>query len=46
MITRMDLEIGRVIQQLKDRSAYENTLILFASDNGASAEQNYSVGSV
>jgi len=39
MITRMDLEIGRVIQQLKDMGAYENTLILFASDNGASAEQ-------
>ena len=39
MITRMDLEIGRVIQQLKEMGAYENTLILFASDNGASAEQ-------
>ena len=39
MITRMDLEIGRVVQQLKDMGAYENTLILFASDNGASAEQ-------
>ncbi len=39
MITRMDLEIGRVIQQLKDMGEYENTLILFASDNGASAEQ-------
>ena len=39
MITRMDLEIGRVIRQLKEMGAYENTLILFASDNGASAEQ-------
>jgi len=39
MITRMDLEIGRIIQQLKDMGAFENTLILFASDNGASAEQ-------
>lgn len=39
MITRMDLEIGRVVQQLKDMGAYKNTLILFASDNGASAEQ-------
>jgi arylsulfatase A-like enzyme len=39
MITRMDHEIGRVIKQLKDMGEYENTLILFASDNGASAEQ-------
>ncbi len=39
MISRMDAEIGRIVQQLKDMGAYENTLILFASDNGASAEQ-------
>jgi arylsulfatase A-like enzyme len=38
MIDRMDREIGRVIAQLKAMGAYENTLILFASDNGASAE--------
>ncbi|OXU15833.1 arylsulfatase [Sedimentisphaera salicampi] len=39
MITRMDIEIGRVVRQLKKMGVYENTLILFASDNGASAEQ-------
>ena len=39
MITRMDHEIGRIVSQLKEMNAYENTLILFASDNGASAEQ-------
>jgi arylsulfatase len=38
MVDRMDREIGRVIDQLKAMGAYENTLILFASDNGASAE--------
>ena len=38
MIDRVDQEIGRVIQQLKKMGAYENTLIFFASDNGASAE--------
>lgn len=38
MIDRMDQEIGRVISQLKAMKAYENTLIMFASDNGASAE--------
>lgn len=39
MVHRMDREIGRVIAQLKAMGAYENTLILFVSDNGASAEQ-------
>ena len=39
MITRMDMEIGRIVRQLKEMGAYKNTLILFASDNGASAEQ-------
>lgn len=38
MVDRMDQEIGRVIAQLKAMGAYENTLIVFASDNGASAE--------
>ena len=38
MVDRMDQEIGRIIAQLKTMGAYENTLILFASDNGASAE--------
>ncbi len=38
MIDRMDQEIGRVIAQLKAMNAFANTLILFASDNGASAE--------
>jgi arylsulfatase len=38
MVDRMDQEIGRIIAQLKAMNAYDNTLILFASDNGASAE--------
>ncbi len=38
MVDRMDQEIGRIIAQLKAMKAYENTIILFASDNGASAE--------
>ena len=38
MIDRVDQEIGRVIQQLKKMGGYDNTLIFFASDNGASAE--------
>ena len=39
MVYRMDLEIGRVIEQLKQMGALENTAIFFVSDNGASAEQ-------
>jgi arylsulfatase A-like enzyme len=39
MVDRMDREIGRVLDQLKDMHALENTVILFMSDNGASAER-------
>ena len=38
MVDRMDREIGRIITQLKVMGAFENTIIFFASDNGASAE--------
>lgn len=38
MIDRIDQEVGRVIHQIKKMGDYENTLIFFASDNGASAE--------
>jgi arylsulfatase len=38
MVDRMDREIGRVLEQLRAMRAFDNTLILFASDNGASAE--------
>jgi arylsulfatase len=38
MVDRMDREIGRVVEQLQAMNAWENTLILFLSDNGASAE--------
>ncbi len=38
MIDRMDREIGRVIGQVRAMGALENTMVLFLSDNGASAE--------
>ncbi|MGB0768541.1 MAG: arylsulfatase [Phycisphaeraceae bacterium] len=38
MVDRMDQEIGRVITQIRTMGVYDNTLILFMSDNGASAE--------
>jgi len=36
MLYRMDLEIGRLIQQLKNWKEFNNTLFVFLSDNGAS----------
>jgi len=38
MITRMDHEIGRILDQVRSMNAMEDTLIMFLSDNGASAE--------
>lgn len=38
MVDRMDREIGRVLDQIRAMGAFENTLIFFLSDNGASAE--------
>ena len=38
MVDRMDREIGRVLDQIRAMGAFENTLIVFLSDNGASAE--------
>jgi arylsulfatase A-like enzyme len=39
MVDRMDREIGRVLERLRQGGQWDNTLILFASDNGASAEK-------
>jgi arylsulfatase len=38
MIDRVDQNIGKLIDSLKSQSLYENTLILFLSDNGACHE--------
>ncbi len=37
-IDNMDQNIGRLIERLKKMGTYDNTLILFLSDNGCSAE--------
>jgi arylsulfatase len=39
MITRMDTEIGRILQQVQTMGAERDTLVMFVSDNGASSEQ-------
>jgi arylsulfatase len=38
MVDRLDREIGRVLDQIRGMGAWDDTLILFLSDNGASAE--------
>lgn len=38
MIDRMDQGIGRVLETIREMGAERNTLVLFLSDNGASAE--------
>lgn len=38
MIDVMDEGIGRIVQVLKDRDVYEDTIIIFLSDNGGCAE--------
>lgn len=38
MVDRMDQGIGRIVEQLEEMGAYDNTVILFLSDNGGCAE--------
>ena len=38
MIDRLDRELGKVLNQIRKMDAWDSTLILFLSDNGASAE--------
>ena len=41
MIDNLDDHIGRLFTYLKDKQLYENTLIVFMSDNGAAGEDFY-----
>lgn len=34
MVTYLDMQVGEIVQKLKDLGIYENTLIIFSSDNG------------
>lgn len=38
MVDRMDREIGRILDALKRAKQFDDTLVVFLSDNGASAE--------
>jgi uncharacterized sulfatase len=37
----VDQNVGRIVEHLKSKGAYENTLIIFTSDNGAMAAGSY-----
>lgn len=44
MVDNLDGNIGRLLQHLKDIGEYNNTIIVFMSDNGAAAEDFYNQG--
>ena len=38
MVYRLDVYVGQLIEKLKERGLYDNTIIIFASDNGPHME--------
>lgn len=44
MVENLDRHVGRLLDYLRANSLYENTLIVFISDNGAAAEDFYYSG--
>ncbi len=38
MITLLDNQVGAIVKKLKEQGVYDNTIIVFSSDNGASNE--------
>lgn len=41
MVDNLDYNVGRLINYLKESDQFENTIIIFMSDNGAAAEDFY-----
>jgi arylsulfatase len=41
MLTNLDGHVGRLVEYLKKHQIYDNTMIIFMSDNGAAAEDFY-----
>ncbi|MFR9645382.1 MAG: sulfatase-like hydrolase/transferase [Rikenellaceae bacterium] len=44
MISHMDAGTGKIIETLKEKGLYENTIIIFAADNGLAVGQHGLVG--
>ena len=38
MVYRLDVYVGQIVQKLKDMGVYDNTIIIFSSDNGPHME--------
>ncbi|OHX64824.1 sulfatase [Flammeovirga pacifica] len=43
MIHRFDINVGRIIKELKTQGLYENTVVVFLSDNGGPCDHNASI---
>ncbi|MBB6460495.1 sulfatase-like hydrolase/transferase [Flammeovirga kamogawensis] len=43
MIHRLDVNVGRIIKELKKQKVYDNTVIVFFSDNGGPCDHNASI---
>lgn len=43
MVHRLDINVGRIIDELKKQKVYDNTVIVFLSDNGGPCFQNSSL---
>ncbi|GGZ87446.1 sulfatase-like hydrolase/transferase [Algibacter mikhailovii] len=43
MVHRLDVNVGRIIKELKEQGIYENTVVVFLSDNGGPCTNNASI---
>lgn len=43
MVHRLDVNVGRIMQELKKQKIDENTVVVFLSDNGGPCHQNHSL---
>lgn len=43
MTHRLDVNVGRIIDELKEQNVYENTVVVFFSDNGGPCHHNASL---
>jgi len=43
MVHRLDVNIGRIMEELKAQNLYENTVVVFLSDNGGPCNHNASI---
>lgn len=46
MVKRIDLYVAEIVQKIKEEGVYDNTLIIFTSDNGPVVDDGYKDGAV